>query len=228
MDHTATLNDLASAEIAILQSEGINPTPAEVVELNALGWAVQTPETRRLLSRGRPVQLGTAWLWPLTLRAYEWLERNEVPMTSVSPAMGYAMAHGRSDGPELDCEGRTAEKVVRAWVRSLRATQAEFVEAVRQVDEQDARPTLPPDPDGKPMTVGDFSAFLTATNGADADFWERRCSMSYCSSVLTMFVMQNRADRKQCAQDPRIIAERALGYALDRIRKAHAAEVPRG
>lgn len=218
MDHTATLNDLARAEIEQLEAEGIRLTPDEVVKINALGWAIQTPETRRLLARGRPVEVGGAVLWPLTLRAIDWLERNGIPLNEITPGMGYAMAHGRSEGTEMDMDGAAASKAVRKWFKSLRATRTEFVEAVQQVDEQDRRPELPLDADEKPMTLGDFSAFLSAVCGGDADFWERRCSVSYCNSVLAMVVMQNRVDRKPCALDPRIVGERAMGLFVERIR----------
>ena len=228
MDDTATLNDLAGAEIATLERDGIRLTPSEIVEINALCWSVHIPPTRKLLSRGRPVEVGGSTLWPLTLRAFDWLDRNRVDMTKITPSMGYAMAFGRSEGNELDLEGDEAEIAVKRWYRSLRCSLDEYVEAVKQVDAQDRRPETPPDVDGKPMSIGDFSAFLTATCGADADFWERRCSVSYALSVLSMFVMQNRADKKKCAQDPRIIAERAVGYAIDKIRARHAMDTVTG
>lgn len=224
MHDTAKLNELAKCEIDNLQAEGITLTPAEIVELNALGWAVHNPQTRTTLSRGRPVMVGGVYLWPLTMRAVDWMERNEFSLTSISPALGYAMAYGRGDGPELDQYGDQADKAVKTWFRKLNCTMLEFVEAIKQIDEQDAKPELPQDLDGKPMSLGDFSAFLSATCGADADFWERRCSISYCLSVLAMVVMQNHADKRPCAQDPRIIAERALGFAVDKIKMRHNAE----
>jgi hypothetical protein len=224
MDDTAKLNDLARAEIAALERDGIRLTPDEIVEINALGWAVQTPETRRLLSRGRPVPLAGEWLWPLTMRAVEWLDRNGYALDRVTPAIGYAMAFGRSDGQEMDTEGRAAERAVKRWFSGLKCTLAEFGEAVQQVDNQDAKPETPPDPSGKPMTLGDLSAFLTATCGGDADFWERRCSLSFCLSTISMYMAQNAAEKRPSSGDPRIIAERALGYAIERVRLCHEAE----
>lgn len=217
MDETAKLNSLARAEIEKLESGGIRPTPDEIVEINALGWAIHTPETRRLLSRGRPVPLGSVWLWPLTMRAIEWMRENEYPLDTITPAMGYAMAYGRSEGNELDATGRQAEVAVKRWFHSLRVTRSEFIEAVQQVDAQESRPDLPPNPDGKPMSMGDFCAFLSATCGADAEFWERRCSIGFCFSVMATIAMQNHHDKRPCAQDPRLIAERAMGYAIEKI-----------
>lgn len=221
MDETSNLNSLAKAEIEKLESEGIKPTPEDVVELNALGWAIHTPETRRLLSRGRPIPLGSHWLWPLTMRAVEWMKENGYPLDTITPAMGYAMAHGRSEGHELDTTGRQADKAVKGWFRSLRVTRNEFVEAVQQVDAQESRPTLPPNPDGKPMSLGDFCAFLSFTCGADPEFWERRCSIGFCFAMMATRAMQNHHDKHPCAQDPVLIAERAMGYAIEKIRARH-------
>ena len=70
------LNDLAAREIAALESEGIRLTAAEVVKLNALGWAIETPCARRELSRGVPVMLCEGvYLWPLTIQAADWFDR---------------------------------------------------------------------------------------------------------------------------------------------------------
>jgi hypothetical protein len=84
-DH-AQLNSLAEAEIAALRADGIQPTDAEIVKLNALGWAVETPHFRRTLARGCPVQVGGSTLWPLTIRAADWVDRVGEKM---EPQMGY-------------------------------------------------------------------------------------------------------------------------------------------
>ena len=44
MKDTDKLNDLARAEIERLVAMGIQPTPDEIVELNGLGWGIETPE----------------------------------------------------------------------------------------------------------------------------------------------------------------------------------------
>lgn len=224
MRHDEKLNDLAAAEIAAIEADGIKLTAAEIVQLNALGWAIETPEGRRHLSRGVPVPVAGLWLWPLSLYASDWLERVGSDLSDRASlfATAYAMAFGRSDGNELNVTGREAEKAVLAWGRRLRCTPDELMEAVEQVMEQDAGHDLPQDPDGKPMAIGDFSAFLAATCGGDADFWERRCAQGYAFAVLNAAVKQNMADGKPTAQDPRIMAERAMGLASIKIRERAA------
>jgi hypothetical protein len=224
MDDHARLCDLARAELNALHGEGIYPDADEIVEINALAWHVVNPHTRLLLSRGRPVRVGGVSLWPLTFRAVDWLQGNDVDLGHISPAVGYAMCYGRSDGGELDVYGPAADAAVVKWTKSLRCTADELNEAIAQVDRQDAPLPTPPDADGKPMSIGDFSAYLTATCGADPDFWERRCSVGYALSVMSMFVMQSHSDKTPCANDPKIIAERALGFAIEKIKMRHAAE----
>jgi hypothetical protein len=70
------------------------------------------------------------------------------------------------------------------------------------------------------MGIGDFSAFLASACGATPDFWERRCAASYCHAVLDALVRQNRADDKPSISDPRIQADRALGWAVEKIRQS--------
>lgn len=226
MRDESRLNDLAAAEIAALERDGIKPTAAEIVLLNSLAWSVEVPESRRSLSRGIPVPVGRINLWPLTLYASDWLERvgSKMGEKLSTFAIAYAMANGYSTDGSLDCESAEAERRVKKWAKGLRCTVAELIEAVEQVLNQDVGPELPRNEDGKTMSVGDFSAFLAATCGADPEFWERRCAQTYAFSVLATVIKQNAADGKPAANDPRITAERALGYASLKIRERAKAE----
>ncbi len=220
MQNNGKLNDLAAAEIDALERDGIKLTPADIVQLNALGWAVETPSARLGLSRGVPVQVGGAWLWPLTLQAAEWLERvgPGIQSQNESAVVAYAMAHCYADGDALLLAGDAAADAVKRWVWSLRCTSGALAEAVEQVLDQGKMPETPPAPDGESLSMGDFSAFLSASCGATPDFWERRCSIGYALQVLNQVVRQNAADGKPTANDPKIIAQRALGWAAEKIR----------
>ena len=121
MQDYGKLNDLAAAEIDALERDGIKLTPADIVQLNALGWAVETPSARLGLSRGVPVQVGGAWLWPLTLQAAEWLERvgPEIQLQNESAVVAYAMAHCYADGDALILAGDAADAVKRGLVLAV-------------------------------------------------------------------------------------------------------------
>ena len=66
------LNDLARAKLEDLRRCGFAPTDDDVVEINALAEDVLTPDTRRALARGRPVECGGAWFCPLTISSSAW------------------------------------------------------------------------------------------------------------------------------------------------------------
>ena len=215
------LSALAESEIEALRDDGVTVTDADVVRLNALAWAVETPESRRLLARGVPVQIGGVVLWPLTLYASEWFDRVGMHLADPGAALAYAMAHGYDAAGALDCEGREAVRRIKRWRRSLRCTHAALEVAIAQVQDQDRMPDMPDDPNGKPMSPGDFSAHMAAVAGGDPEFWERRCAFGYALAVLTAIVAQNRADGESSAHDARINADRALGLEIARIRERH-------
>lgn len=230
MQDLAKLSELAEAEIESLRADGIDLTPAEIVELNALGWAVESPETRRLLARGAPVAVGGVYLWPMSLYAQEWFNRVGCHLsgnTRQAYALAYAMAHGRDEGDPLAIEGREAEKVVTRWAKSLKCTFAELNVAISQILQQEEDYEQPPNEDNGGMSMGDFSAFLAAScPGTDPDFWERRCAAGYTHAVLSAVVRQNSAEGRKTLADPRIKAERALGWACERIKKSRKEQAP--
>ena len=229
METLAKLSDHAAARIDALAADGITLTPAEIVRVNALAWAVETGESRRLLSRGIPVQVGGAWLWPLTMHGSEWFSRVGLAMPTQAlrqKALAYAFAMGRESGAALDIDGRVAQAAVCKWYSSLRCRHAELVEAMAQISIQDAEASddeAPQEQDDEPgMAMGDLSTFLTAAAGGPPELWERAVSVGYAFDLMRTIVEQNKADDKPSATDPRIKAERALGLYLLEIKKAHA------
>ena len=222
MQDLAQLSDLARAEIDELKAEGIDLTAEEVIEINALAWAVETPSHRIHLSRGVPVIVAGVSLWPLTLYAADWYCRVGCKYDGdlADYALAYAMAHSYDEGDALDLDYDAAPKAIKRWVKSLRCRRHALIEAVSQVIYQDEMLTSPQGADGKAMTPGDFSAFLASVAGGTPEFWERSVSFTYCQTMLATIVMQNRSDKKPCAQDPRIIATRLLGEATNRIRES--------
>ena len=221
MQDLAKLSELAKAEIESLRADGVDLTPAEIIEINALGWAVESPETRRLLARGAPVAVGGVYLWPRSLYAEDWFDRVGCHLDGhESYALGYAMAHQYDEGEPLAIDGRMAEKTVSRWGKSLKCTFDELTIAIGQVLQQDEDAEQPPDEDPTSITVGDFSAGLAAKCGGDPDFWERRCATGYARAVLDTIVRQNSAEGKKSMADPRIKAERALGWACEKIRES--------
>lgn len=223
MKDTDKLNDLARAEIERLVALGIQPTPDEIVELNGLGWGIETPELRLALARGVPVFLNGRALWPMTLCAEDWYRREGLAMKGAMQdiAMAYAMAHAYDEEGALEVGGKAAHKAVKAWAKTLRATLNELREAVAQVLVQEEKPAVPQSVDEKNLTDGEFSIYLTTLAGESPEFWERRCSVGYARATLAAVYMQNAAEGKPSSHDPKIMAERAMGLRIDQIMKAH-------
>lgn len=223
------MSDLARGELADLRAAGVSPTDDEIVRLNALAWAVESPPSRMLLARGLPVQVGGVTLWPLTLQAADWWERERASMSipDQEAALGYAMAHGRADDGPLLLSGRAAEKAVRSWRKGLRCTARELGEASAQIMSQLEGDEAPPALDGSTpdgLSPGDLSAFLTASVGGPPGMWEREVCIPYALAVMREIVRQNRADDKPCRADGRLEAIRALGWEIEKIKRRHAAE----
>lgn len=235
------LNDLAAREIDALEADGIRPTAAEVVKLNALGWAIETPCARRELSRGVPVMLCEGvYLWPLTIQAADWQDRVGENLTPSKTdllfhhrlsvdlplvALAYAMAHAYAEGSELEIDGPGASKTVLRWASRLKCTAEGLKEAIADVVAQQDSPDFPHNDDGRRMSVGEFSIHLSARCGGTPEFWERRCSISYAATLLASVAHQSAADGKTISGDLKISALSALGIESERIRNERAANV---
>lgn len=215
------LSELAEAEITELTASGITLTPAEIVKINALGWAVESPSTRMGLARGIPISVGGAVLWPMTLCATSWVSRigDTIHPKDMAVAIAYGMAHGRSEHGEFDVGDELAVKAAIEWGKRLTCTPEELVEAIEQVTDQDSIPDLPDLPGNGDTSLDELSMFLAASCGGTPEAWERNCSVSYALGVINRVIRQNMADGKPVAGDSRLMAERALGFEIERIRK---------
>ena len=229
-DQGHRLSGLAAEEIALLEADGVRLTPEQIIKINWLAGNVETPETRRQLSRGQPVFVGGAVLWPLTIQADYWYSEIGCKLSSPlgrrekwirTAALAYAMAHGYSDGDELLLDGMQASRAVLKWWRGLKCRASELHVAIAQILAQDQGAELPPDIGaGKPMEIGEFSVLLAAQAGGTPDFWERRCSRSYAFAVMSAIARHNAAEHKSnVMDDDRVRAERALGWYVEKIRR---------
>lgn len=222
MKESGTICDMAQSEIDALTADGIVLTPAEIVKINALAWAATDPETRMYLSRGVPVSVGGAKLWPFTLCGSEWFQRVGLkmePQHVITQALAFALAFGRSPGSELECDGDEAKRAVEKWAAGIRATQAELEEAVSQVLMQDGENSETfIDPDAEAMGSGEMSAYLMAAGGGTIEMWERQCSIGYIAAYMAALARQGKEDGKPTLADPKVRGVRALGLYVEHIR----------
>jgi len=223
MQDLAKLSELAAIEIDTLLAEGITPTPAEIVELSALGWNSEDPQMRLALSRGIPSCAGDVTFWPLTIEAAEWFDRVGCHILSGRAALAYASAHCYADGRPFDCSGAMATARVMAWWVTLGLRRATVDEALDQIVQQDETYALPPRPNGrkrKTMSAGEISCTLAATCGGSVEFWESRCASSYAFEALRTAIAQA-SESGSMEDDAKIKATQALGWAVEKIRNRH-------
>ena len=223
-----TISGYAQAEIDALAIEGVTDlAPAEIVEINSLAREFDNPAVARSLARGTPVDCGGAWLWPMTMRAAEWFDRVGCHLARESDreaSVGYAMAYGRTEGPELAVTLADAPKAVRAWLAGLRCTRDEYRLAVAEVLDQSADSTKdyqienPHRQKPVPLSIGDLSALMVAQIGGSPEQWERTCSMHYALAVLQTAMKQNAAEGKTAIDDARMNARGAMGVCIQRIK----------
>jgi len=215
------LEDLAKAEIETLEADGISVTPEEAVCINDLCRAILTPLAQTELAKGIPYCVGGETLWPLTMYAVNWLEGVKALRLSglfEAAVIGYAMRYSRGDGGELDVADFASVRKAVAWYWRLKATRAEYEAAIDAVCKQDVLP--PVESSDRPMSIGEFSAYLSATVGGSPEMWEKQVSIKYARNVATIADMQARAAKGMKQNDPTLRAEMALGNYILSIRKS--------
>jgi hypothetical protein len=220
---------LAEEDIEKLQSEGITLTPHEILHIAFLGEQVMNPDTRQELARGRPVPIGSTYLWPLTLSAQDWYERvgcklaitsDEVDMDSQHLSLGYAMAHGHAPLPE---NAREAVEAVKEWRRTkLHGTMDELKTAIEITQAQSV--FLETGDDDDAIGRGELVLALTALTDVRPEVWEYQCSMSFTTQLIETKTAQCMADGKSIKEHRSNKALKALGLAVDRIRRRHQRE----
>lgn len=223
MTRYATISHLAQIELDQLADLGITPTPAEIVEMSALGWEVETSDTTQYLARGVPVRVGGAVLWPLTLAAGDWYDRKGTRYRDTHGALAYAMAHGHTEAIAT-----ATEKDVRQWVRKLTCTRGQLDVAISEVLAQDTEADMPPEKQDAKHSAIPLTATLLAAVGGTPEMWERQMSIGYIRRVMDAVVMQNTEQGKSSASDPRLRAQVALYYAAEKVRKRAQAEASNG
>lgn len=207
------LNDLAQAELASLRAAGVEPTDDDVVRINALAADVTDPDTRRALSRGRPVEVGGAWLWPLTLASADWFQERGDSMPDQTAALAFAMAHGGSA-----LLHRADWQAVKEWRRSLKCRPRELALAVADIIAQEEETEIPTRTTDGTATAGDLSAAMMATAGGSAEMWERQVSIGYVRAVLNTLAAQAKAAGSGGVSPAVARATMALGMACEQIK----------
>jgi hypothetical protein len=213
------LCDLAQYEIEDLQAAGINPTPAEIVELNALAWGIRSTANEMTLAKGTPSTCGNVMLWPLTIEAGEWYNKFGCVIKGMEvEALAYAMAHCYADGNPFVLTN--PRKTIKAWSKTIKATTRTLKTAMDDVLVQMESPEMPPREDDRTFTIGELAAKLSIYTGIPPDYWERQCSIWYGAKMLHFAMEKHNESGKQLESDPIVRATVALGWCVEKIKKS--------
>ena len=175
------------------------------------------------------MRVGGAVLWPFTLIASQWYESKAHWFNGVDEetyAIAYALAHGRRGTLRTSAhhDRRVARAAVLRWARSLSCTDGELVIAVAAMIDQ-MRRTASDDgaqiEENEKATTAGITAFLAANTSEGPEYWESRVCVPYIVEMMRVIREQNSVDGKPLKDDPRIIAERNLGRAIERIKREH-------
>lgn len=215
MRESHKISKYAKSLIERLRSEGFALTDDDLFLLVSLCNELSSGERRMELARGRPVAVGGAVLWPLTLAAMDWYERvgTHAPMPDV--AAGYAMAHGR----ERDIATSTWEDVKR-WFHRLLATEGELRAAVLEVLAQGSEPDAPTAKGT--LSPGELSAIMVAQHGGTPEQWEHYVSCDYIIDLIgTAAAQAATGDPAKFLRDRR---HTQIVCAIEQIKKRGAAD----
>lgn len=214
------LSPLAAAEIASLEAEGIVLSAEDVARIDALARRVEKPQQQLTLARGKPIAIGGAVLWPMTLAASDWFQTVGCEMGGQimqTFALAYAMAHGDK---ELPYDPETARTCVTAWKRKLRCRYTQLVTAIRLIHEQlDLLETV--EATQQRASIADITLMMSALTGIAPAVWEYQCSIPYVLQMLDTLTAQHFSDNSSNVSVPTLKAERAIGLAIHRLRKKH-------
>ena len=214
MGEPRTLSNQATAELADLRARGIAVTDQDVVLINALCWEIESPTNRAQLARGKPIECGGVWFWPLTVSALHWISETADKMPNSDLACAYAMAY---DG---DCIEKTTWADVRKWSKKVNATQAQLETVMRALIDEDTRLTTEnANTDEQQATVCKLSLTMHALHGGTPEMWERQVSIGYVFDFVDTLLAQARAGSDKAGDVLKARSNYALACAISEIEK---------
>ncbi len=183
------LTDLAEAQIEKLKGDGIEVTPQEVLDIQALSLEAIGDFEDSIRLTGTPVVIGGIVLYPLTIGASIWREDVEALLddddyNSRLFVLAYCMANGRKQDA-FEAHGKAALKDVYKWARQLRCNTADLLQAVNDVLGDAPRVTFSNgDDEEKQESAAYLAQMAMAIFGGNPAVWEYQLSISAVADIL--------------------------------------------
>ncbi len=184
------LTDLAESQIEKLKASGIEVTPQNVLDIQALSLeAIGDFEDGTRLN-GCPVIIGGITLWPLTIAASMWRDEVEAMLAETDYnarlfVLAYAMANGR-DKDAMQSHGKQALRDVYKWARKLTCKTADLLQAVNDVLGDKPRVTFEESETDKDAQAAPsyLAETAMAIYGTDPDIWLYQLSIDAVAEIV--------------------------------------------
>lgn len=228
---TTDLAQILETQLNDLRSQGISPSPIELVLLVRACEKLQRPSGGEdYAAAGRPFLAGNMWLWPFTMQASRWYSRvvDWFGADLDRAVLAFALAHAREQGifAYLDDYAKT-RAAVSEFADELAATPGELDVAIAgclsqlsgtdRPEEDDDAPYVAPDSGGV-----DITALLQMNLGKSADYWERLVSLDHVNKALRTVAAQSDATGDHSRKVPQIEATGDMARLVFDIEAAHA------
>jgi hypothetical protein len=172
-----------------LEGEGVRLTPMDVLRINDIGLAIESPAGEQP-GTDSPVVVwaGDVPFYALTLQAAEWQESFALRWwEGEMQTKAIAYAHARARVPDAfkgDMEQRRlASAIIAAWWKCLPVTPAEVYAAVEAVQTHSMSDTVPADDSDAPDVVRQLVSDLVASTSVPASEW-RMESLSFALNTF--------------------------------------------
>lgn len=221
-----TLTDLAEAQIDALRGEGIEPTPQEILNIQELSLeASRYANDCTDPAWGIPVPVGSVLLWPHTIAARWWYDKETegIDIETKIFYLAYSMCFAHEKDKFL-VFGKEAKKVVMDWALHLDCRIEQLVDACGEVFEDVPRvkvPTVGEDEDkDEDASTGGLVTFAVALMGGDPAMWEFQCTIEFVRSAIRRAqLMQHSAYGSVWKDSSKTVGMQKLAYYIDTIRK---------
>lgn len=199
------LTDLAESQIERLKADGVEVTPQEVLDIQALSLEAIGEFEDGIRLNGTPVVIGGIVLYPLTIGASIWREEVEAMLDDADYnsrlfLLAYCMANGRNQDA-FSAHGREALKAVYHWAKKVRCNTADLLNAVNDVLGDAPRVTFAnSNEDEKSESAAYLAQMAMAIFGGDPAVWQYQLSISAVADILAKHYALNQRGGKSNAK----------------------------
>lgn len=218
------LCDLADETISQLENDGITLNAQDVLTIQRLSLGASDFKE---YARGKPVEAGGEWFYPLTIGATSWFaEALEVKQIAENQrlqlyAFAYASAHARQ---KIEATGKRILPEVLRWRRNLTCRIDELCEALSEItDETLSIPSLLPAVDanisGEQYDADDLTLLMCALVGGEPEAWRWQCDIPSAIKIIEKRLALDGAEGRESRKSKSVECLKELAEFCRQIRE---------